>query len=79
MIKYLVLPGEIKLQTDGEIRYISAGKLMYLYGVPISECIVIRKQADRKWKLRNINRDLIPLRPQFDGNYSLPEQEPDNE
>jgi len=38
--KYIMCPGSIKSNTDGELHYISSEELMVLYGVDPAECLV---------------------------------------
>lgn len=63
--KYIVYPGYCISKTDGDKHWISADKLMRLYQVDPKECIV-----SVPWK--ESPQDLIPLRPKYDGNYTLP-------
>ena len=69
MKKYIVRPGYVFSRSDGDRHYVSAGQLMNLHGVCISECIIIRSSQDH-YKLRHINRDLIDLFPRADGQYT---------
>lgn len=68
MIKYIVHPGYVTSRSDGDKHYISAGQLMKLYAVKLSECIIITSESD-KYKLRGLNRDLVSLFPREGGNY----------
>jgi len=59
--KYRVLPGYIKSKNDGDRHYISAGRLMLLYGVSSAECVIgYNGGVD----------GLIVLKPLYNGNYS---------
>jgi len=68
MIKYIVRPGYVFSRSDGDRHYISAGQLMNLHRVTISECIIYRGKEDR-YKLIGFKRKLINLFPRADGQY----------
>lgn len=68
MKRYLLCPGYVISQTDGDLHYISAPKLARLYGVNLNECV---SDSDRL-QSRN-NQHLTKLFPRFGGDYSLPE------
>lgn len=67
--KYIIYPGFVTSQWDGERHYINARKLMILYNVHPNECVI----ADELFPQFNIY-GLIPLRPSYSGNYSLGEK-----
>lgn len=69
MKKYLVFPGMVRAQ-DGDRHYIGARQLMDLYGVPIEECIVIRRDDYERLGIKK--EEYILLYPREDGNYALP-------
>lgn len=60
--KYIVFAGYVTSKNDGDQHFISSQRLMQLYGVSPSEC-VIGQQG------KNYDGDLIPLRPRYDGLY----------
>jgi hypothetical protein len=63
--RYLLCPGYVISQHDGDKHYIAPGTLAKLYGVDPKECVVLgRGQIP--------SRPLIPLRPRNDGDYTLP-------
>ncbi len=67
-IKYLICPGKIISETDGDEHYISAQRLIELYGVNPEECKIVDSPQSAfglKWN------DYIELRPRTDGNYKL--------
>lgn len=67
--KYVVCPGGIKSQYDGDLHHISAGRLMELYRVDPKDCFIMdspEKMLGFRWE------DYIQLRPRSDGNYELP-------
>jgi hypothetical protein len=65
MIRYVLCPGYIRSKTDGDLHYISAGRLAQLYGVRISECII-----NTQTKLPD---GLIYLQPRYHGDYRVRE------
>jgi len=66
--KYAVYPGWVVSQHDGEYHYITADELIRLYGVPYSECVVIRDKISLTG--RDVSQ-LIALRPKYKGNYTI--------
>jgi len=71
MIKYGIVPGEIPSKYDGQIHYITAARLMSLYGVNPAECVTLDKAEEAKAIMRT---DLIILKPRYDGDYTLPKE-----
>ena len=75
-IKYVVFPGFITSQTDGQHHYIGAMKRMQLYGVNPKECTIYEPSPD--WgpsSFRYAQERIagkIKLRPRRDGDYTLP-------
>ena len=76
--RYLIYPGFVTSKTDGQRHYINARRLAALYKVSISDCLVMPEASDANTQERQSlwNRvdvgDLIPLTPQYSGDYSLP-------
>lgn len=68
---FLVVPGPILSRIDGDRHYISAGRLMDLYGVHREECIII--DSSRNAYLYGRYEGCLILEPRFDGDYSLPD------
>lgn len=65
--KYAIHPGPVQSKNDGQIHHISAAKLMHLYGVNKSECVVVR------WGSTGIiTHNYINLYPRCGGDYRLP-------
>lgn len=60
--KYILVPGWITSQTDGDRHFIGASRLAELYGVPMGEC-VIAGDVSRKVTALEI------LRPLNSGRY----------
>jgi hypothetical protein len=65
--KYLVKPGYERSKNDGDKHWISADTLIRLYGVNPKECIRSQFNGEQD------PQDLIVLRPRYDGNYELEE------
>lgn len=68
MKRYLLCPGWITSQNDGDRHYIGARKLAQLYGVSIHECITARIETGMDANYTG----LIQLHPRSDGNYDRP-------
>ena len=68
MKKYLLVPGYIKSNNDGDHHYISPVKLKNLYNVPINECLIYSERMRIA-----IPEGLIELHPRADGDYTLPQ------
>ncbi len=64
-MKYLVFPGYVTSQNDGQSHYVSATDLMQLYGVDPKKCRI------NPPRITNLGARLIELRPRADGKYSL--------
>lgn len=78
--KYVICPGHIRSNFDGQSHFVGAGELAQLYGVRLSDCHIMPVWYDRrpcaKIKERDlmarINRgELIALDPRRDGRYQL--------
>lgn len=74
-LKYIVFPGEVKSQHDGDIHRVSARDLMRLYGVHPKECVVIQNEEDVRGR-RDVIKALLTLQPDYFGRYELPQREP---
>lgn len=78
-IKYLLVPGLVRSQKDGETHHVTAPKLAMLYGVRMDECCELPwahpdNAIARRILLDRVQRgELIALAPRDDGNYKLPE------
>jgi len=69
MKKYLICPGVVRSISDNDMHYVSAPKLMRLYGVNREDCIIV----DNPDTARGIEwSKYIVLRPNTAGDYSLP-------
>ena len=66
MAKYLIIPGEVQSQYDGDIHYISAERLIRLYEVDPADCIIDTFNSTID------TTGLIRLRPRHNGDYTLP-------
>jgi hypothetical protein len=66
MKKYVLHPGTVVSQCDGDIHYVDSVRLADLYGVRLYECVT--------WDHRTMTRQdgQIHLYPRDDGDYRLP-------
>jgi hypothetical protein len=72
-LKYLVIPGYVISENDGDLHYIGAPKLMRLYGVDPRECIAAPDDLSVGEALRRYpDPDLIILIPDHSGEYKVP-------
>ena len=62
--RYLIVPGVVFSEYDGQRHYLDAVQLMLLYGVRPDECVV--------WGSGGPYEYLIRLAPRADGDYHLP-------
>jgi hypothetical protein len=73
--KYLIMPGQVKSATDGQSHFISAFKLMNLYGVRLRDCLIYPTGSSTRDQIRQRELDrrteLIRLGPRNDGKYQL--------
>lgn len=72
-VRYLVYPDHVISKSDGQEHWIGARVLMNLYGVKPSQCVVVSVRQPCRFSLHEYY-GLIPLRPQYDGDYTLPEK-----
>jgi len=75
--KWLLYPGPVISQTDGQEHYITASRLCSLYGVSLKECIVYADPVSpRDWYKSLAERypGLAVLFPKPDGDYRLPNE-----
>ena len=70
--KYAVFSGHVTSKSDGEIHFISNHDLCRLYHVNPSDCVMVNPSYGVTGYSRVYIASLIPLRPQYDGDYSLP-------
>lgn len=85
MKKYLVIPGFVISQYDGDKHFISSLQLIRLYRVRREECIICdtREMLERRYQTSSLheisqilnrqynNSNLIVLHPRYDGDYYL--------
>ena len=69
-IEYIIYPGFVTSKRDGDLHYISAQKLMTLYGVEPKKCRVAVEQEDIE-RIRRKSPEALLLTPLAEGNYSL--------
>lgn len=81
-IRYVIVPGVIRSQNDGQLHYVGALALMKLYGVRHDECTVydhrLAAQSPNYSRIHRWKLELIQLRPQYRGNYMLPARREEN-
>ncbi len=70
MTRYLVAPGFVFSEVDGEEKYIAENALISLYGVKPEECAIVRPEEFRKYP-DSYFKGLILLSPRGNGDYSL--------
>lgn len=71
--EYALYPGPVISKMDGDEHYIGAAQLAQLYGVRLSQCIVIHPEDFKKpWQRGLIARaaQLPALRPRYSGDYA---------
>jgi len=75
--KYLVIEGNIKSKNDNNLHFVSAEELLRLYNVNKEECLILKYGIDDTTMqiLLRCNKDLVILKPQESGNYTLPIKE----
>jgi hypothetical protein len=66
MKKYIIYPGYVESKNDNEMHHIDADKLIELYRIKHSECIIIRNEKDKNGIMESNFIQLFPLR---NGNY----------
>ena len=75
-VRYVLCPGMVTSQSDGQQHYIGPMALARLYGVRLDECEIYEpapqwtETAFRQAQARTLG--LIRLAPRYDGDYSLP-------
>jgi len=65
VIKYILHPGEEKSENDGQLHYIDAQQLANIYGISLSECIVVDYKRPETYKGIDWDKGLINLYPQY--------------
>lgn len=81
--RYLLCPGPVRSRTDGQWHHVGAGRLAELYGVRLSDCLVLpefdglnpggeRSRRHDDLRARAQRGELIKLGPRSNGDYSLP-------
>jgi hypothetical protein len=77
--RYLLCPGPVRSRTEGQSRYVPAMTLARIYGVQLSDCIILpgtRTPGDRAlrsaWLARAAAGEIVALHPRDDGDYRLP-------
>lgn len=73
-MRYVLHPGFVFSKNDDDRHFIDARTLARLYDVPLKDCVVI-DQSQRGYRQ---HPEDVHLRPDYSGNYELP-QEPHHE
>ncbi len=72
--KYALYPGDVRSSKDGDFHFINAHQLAHLYMVPMSECLVVRRDdicdPQREDLVRRAST-LIKCSPRNDGKYPI--------
>lgn len=73
--RFAVYPGTVTSKTDGDVHFISFMQLCRLYRVHPSLCVDMSKNREVSKFAGRVPElmQLIPLRPSYHGDYSLPE------
>lgn len=69
--RWLLYPGMVTSQTDGQRHHVPASRLPQLFGVDPAECVIARPDVPG-WKPPS---GLTALAPRSNGDYTLPEVE----
>jgi hypothetical protein len=72
MKRFVICPGHVISQSDGDRHFISAGQLMRLYKVNMKECIVLRDDGSKPPGYRPDHdwSRYIFLKPRYHGDYA---------
>ena len=70
--KYAVFSGHVISKNDGERHFIDNLQLCRLYGVNPKECVMVNSKFRTSYCDQTYIDSLIPLTPQYDGDYSIP-------
>lgn len=69
-MRFILHPGFIVSASDGQEHYVGARKLSALYGVRLSDCIVVSPDVGLGLGYRPTPDD-VHLYPRVDGDYSV--------
>lgn len=72
--RYLLCPGQVRSRRDGDFHFIGASRLAHLYGVRMSECVVLdtSMRGPARLLLERVQAgELVKLEPCYDGDYGL--------
>lgn len=80
--RYLLCPGWVTSQTDGQSHYVGAHELARLYGVRKTDCIVapsgdgpVNSRIRAALMGRVNDGELVALYPRYGGGYQLPDSQ----
>jgi hypothetical protein len=66
--RFVLLGNTMRSRSDGDIHYVSAARLLDLYGLNPAECILI-EYRDLERKARGLAEGLTWLGPRYNGDY----------
>jgi len=69
-MRYVLCPGYVQSNNDGQWHFITAPRLAELYGVDLKECFIYDRYDKSQLGFRAKKGDLL-LRPRRDGKYVL--------
>lgn len=70
--RYVVFPGYVISQSDGQRHYVNAKELIGLYGIDPNDCIIIDRTNPASPVYKERQGD-IRLVPKANGDYTIPE------
>lgn len=72
MFKYIVIPGYVTSENDGQRHFVGPKALMQLYGVNPSDCIIVSDEQYVYSRLKGCRGTFLKLKPKYNGdNYTL--------
>lgn len=70
--RYVLRPGRVVSRTDGQVHFVGHHQLAMLYGVRLSECLVVNPGEAETPGVHDLP-GLIHLWPRYDGQYRHPQ------
>jgi len=70
MPRYILKPGNVISETDGDVHYVTLAELMFLYRVPADAHIVVLNPIYRNNRYEKLPDDIICF-PRHDGKYTV--------
>lgn len=71
--RYLVYGGWVDSRNDHDSHFVSAHRLVQLYGLNPRDCLLTDREDGRFPEYLAPDVEYMVLRPRYDGNYTLPE------